>query len=191
MTSDSAVRLAYIAAATYGLALAFALAVVLARSPEPVTPAFDAVAECSRADLAHYCRGARARVSSFHAFGSHHPIYAIDGRSSEDLVEKWVSASNDAAPWIEVLFPEPVSFSTVRLSHAGTAEASDYTMRSYRLSCSAGAEVRGSLGIHSNEAPRPLHSLQCRNVDRLRVDFDIEPGTARDLVRLYEVEVVP
>lgn len=191
MTWDCGVRSAQIGAAAYGLALAVALVVVLARSPHPVTPSFEAIPGCSPKDLAHYCRGVRARVSSFHAFGSHHPIYAIDGRSSRDLVEKWVSAPQDDAPWIEILFPEPVSFSTVQLSHGGTAEASDYTMRSYRLSCSVGEEMRASLGIHDNEAPSRLHPLECPDVDRLRLDFDVEPETAREVVRLYEVEVRP
>ena len=130
-------------------------------------------------------------MSSFHTFGSHHPLFAIDGRSSADLVEKWTSGVDDPAPWIEVSFPAPVSFTAVRLAHAGSVEDADYTMRSYRLSCSASDELRGALGVLQNEQPRPTHPLVCREVDRLRIDFDLEPGTPRDLVRLYEIEVRP
>jgi hypothetical protein len=133
----------------------------------------------------------RARVSSCHAFGGHHPIYAIDGRDSGELLEKWTSAPEDPAPWIELSFQAPSSFSTVALTLAGTVEAPDYTMRSYRLSCSAGTEVQTTLAVLDNAAPKPSHPLRCRNVDRLRIDFDIEPGTARALTRLYEIEVAP
>lgn len=177
--------------AAYGTILAIAVSVVLIRSPHPITPAYEATAGCSRNDLAQYCRGVRARVSSYHVFANHQPMYAIDGRRSRDLMEKWVSGPEDLAPWIELLFPEPVDFSTVRLAHAGHFESPDYTMRSYRLSCSAGDELRAELGVQDNETPRPQHALSCRDVNRLRITFDTESGTAREVVRLYEIEVAP
>ena len=180
-----------LAIAAYGTVLLIAIAVVVLRSPQPITPAYPKIEDCSPRDLAHYCRGVRSRVSSYHVFENHHPLFAIDGRSSRDLLEKWASAPNDRAPWIELGFAEPGSFSSVRLTHAGHVESPDYTMRSYRLSCSARGELRATLGIQDNEASRAEHALSCRQVDRLRIEFDVEPGTARDLVRLYEVEVAP
>ncbi|MGB5547118.1 MAG: hypothetical protein WBM74_11155 [Polyangiales bacterium] len=184
-------RLAKLALAAYATVLAAAVAVVLLRSPHPITPAYEATAGCSPRDLAHYCRGVRARVSSYHVFANHQPIYAIDGRGSRDLLEKWVSGPQDRAPWIELLFPEPVDFSSVRLTHAGQVEPAEYTMRSYRLSCSDGDEPRATSRVEGNEASRAEHALTCLQVDRLRIELDIEPGTGRDVVRLYEIEVVP
>ncbi len=184
-------RLAKLAAAAYATLLVAAVAVVLLRSPHPITPAYEATPGCSPTDLAHYCRGVRARVSSYHVFANHQPIYAIDGRRSRDLLEKWVSAPQDRAPWIELLFVEPVNFSSVRLTHAGQVELAEYTMRSYHLSCSAGDELRATLRVEGNAASRAEHALSCLQVDRLRIELDIEPGSARDVVRLYEIEVLP
>lgn len=178
-------------AAAYGALVAVALLVVLVRSPHPITPAFEGAAGCSPEDLAHYCRGVRARVSSYHVFANHHPIFAIDGRRSDDLLEKWTSGPEDTSPWIELLFPETVDFSTVRLIYAGHTEPVDYNMRSYRLSCSAGDELRAELAVHDNEISQAEHALKCTAVDRLRIELDTEPETGRAVVRLYEIEVVP
>ncbi len=82
-------RLAQLGIAAYGTVLAIGLSVVLVRSPHPITPAYEAAEGCSPQDLAHYCRGVRVRVSSYHVFANHHPIFAIDGRRSRDLMEKW------------------------------------------------------------------------------------------------------
>jgi len=190
-TRRGARGLARLGGAAYGALLAVALGVVLARSPHPITPAHAAVEGCSPQDLAHYCRGVRVRVSSYHVFANHHPIFAIDGRRSHDVLEKWVSGPEDTAPWIELLFPEPVDFSAIRLVYAGHTEPVDYNMRSYRLRCSAGNELRGELAVHDNEASRAEHALKCMGVDRLRIDIDAEPDTGRAVVRLYEIEVAP
>jgi len=64
-------------------------------------------------------------------------------------------------------------------------------MRSYRLTCSAGDELVAELSVERNEASNPLHALSCRSADRLRIQYDTEPGTSRDVARLYEIEVVP
>lgn len=64
-------------------------------------------------------------------------------------------------------------------------------MRSYRLSCSDGDVLRATSRVEGNEASSAEHALSCLQVDRLRIELDIEPGTARDVVRLYEIEVVP
>jgi len=156
-----------------------------------MTPAYEASDDCSPQDLAHYCRGVRVQVSSYHVFANHQPIFAIDGRRSRDLMEKWVSGPEDASPWIELLFPEPVDFSAVRLIYAGHTESLDYNMRSYRLSCSAGDELRAELAVYDNEASRAQHPLKCMGVDRLRIELDTQPDTGRAVVRLYEIEVEP
>ncbi len=182
---------AKLGALAYGMVLAIGLTVVLLRSPHPTTPAYDATEGCSPDDLAHYCRGVRARVSSYNVFANHHPVFAIDGRGSHEPLEKWASSSGDAEPWIELLFPRPVDFSAVRLIHAGRFELAEYNMRSYRLTCSAGEALVGELAVEGNEASALLHALRCRAVDRLRIHFDTEPRTSRDVVRLYEIEVVP
>jgi hypothetical protein len=184
-------RLAKLAALVYGTVLAVGLTLVLARSPHPISPAYEAAEECSPDDLAHYCRGVRARVSSYDVFANHHPIFAIDGRGSHEPLEKWASARRDTEAWIELLFPAPVDFSAVRLIHAGYYEPAEYSMRSYRLTCSAGDELLVELAVEGNEVSAPLHALSCPGVDRLRIQYDIEPGTSRDVARLYEIEVVP
>lgn len=184
-------RLAKVAVAAYATVLVVAIALVLLRSPHPTTPEYEAIEGCSPTDLAHYCRGTRARVSSYHVFEEHQPIFAIDGRHSRNLLEKWVSGPEDQAPWIELLFPEPVDFSVVRLTHAGHVEPAEYSMRSYRLTCSAGDELHATFRVQGNVASVAEHALSCRQVDRLRIELDTEPGTARDLVRLYEIEVLP
>jgi hypothetical protein len=171
--------------------LAIGLTLVLVRSPHPTTPAYEAADECSPDDLAHYCRGVRARVSSYDVFANHHPIFAIDGRGSHEPLEKWASSGGDAEPWIELLFPTPVDFSAVRLLHAGYYEPAEYSMRSYRLTCSAGDELIGEIAVDGNEASAPQYALDCRAVDRLLIRYDIEPGTGRDVARLYEIEVRP
>ena len=175
----------------YAALLLVALLVVLQRSPEPTTPRYAASEDCSIHDLANYCRGVRARVSSFHVFEGHHPMFAIDGRRSRNWLQKWESAPSDPSPWIEVLFPQPVSFSRVRLTHAGYAEPSEYTARAYRLSCASGSRVQAELSVHDNSAPRAEHILVCSDVDRLRIDFDTEPDTPRAVARLYEIDVTP
>ena len=186
-----AMSLAKLAALAYGTVLTMGLMVVLVRSPHPITPGYEATEGCSPDDLAHYCRGVRARVSSYNVFANHHPVFAIDGRGSHEPLEKWASSAGDAEPWIELLFPGPVNFSAVRLLHAGRFESAEYSMRSYRLTCSAGEELVGDLAVEGNEASTPLHALSCRAVDRLRIQYDTEPGTSRDVTRLYEIEVVP
>ena len=185
------VGVAGLAALAYGALLAIALTVVLLRTPHPITPPYDATEGGSPDDLAHYCQGVRAQVSSYDVFANHHPIFAIDGRGSHEALEKWASSNRDAEPWIELLFPAPVDFSTVRLLHAGYFESADYTMRSYRLSCTNGEKVVGELSVEGNEVPDPEHPLSCIAVDRLRIQYQIEPGTGRDVVRLYEIEVIP
>lgn len=183
--------LAKLGALAYGTVLAIGLTLVLVRSQHPITPAYEATEGCSSDDLAHYCRGVRARVSSYNVFANHHPIFAIDGRGSHEQLEKWASSAGDEEPWIDLLFPVPVDFSAVRLLHAGYFESAEYSMRSYRLTCWAGGELLGELAVEGNEASAPLHALSCPAVDRLRIQFDTEPGTSRDVARLYEIEVVP
>jgi hypothetical protein len=186
-----ALSFAKLAALAYGAVLAVGLTVVLVRSPHPITPGYEVTEGCSPDDLAHYCRGVRARVSSYDVFANHHPIFAIDGRGSHEPLEKWASSRGDAEPWIELLFPAPVDFSAVRLLQAGEFEPAEYNMRSYRLTCSAGDELVAELAVEGNEASAPMHALSCRAVDRLLIRYDIEPGTGRDVARLYEIEVRP
>lgn len=182
---------AQIGAVAYGAALALALVTVLLRSPQPVTPALETNPGCSPGDFAHYCRGVRARVSSYDVFGNHHPLFAIDGRRSPELREKWVPGRRDSAPWIELWFPMRTDFSVVRLTMAGHSETPNRTMGSYRLSCSAGGELRAELDVRDNRAATPTHAIECSGVDTLRIEFEVEPGTRRDLVRLVEIEAVP
>jgi hypothetical protein len=51
--------------------------------------------------------------------------------------------------------------------------------------------VQAELSVHDNSAPRAEHILVCSDVDRLRIDFDTEPETARAVARLYEIDVTP
>lgn len=187
----SARGFAQIGAVAYGAVLALALVTVLLRSPQPVTPALEPNPACSPGDLAHYCRGVRARVSSYDVFGNHHPLFAIDGRRSPELREKWVPGRRDSAPWIELWFPMRTDFSAVRITMAGHPETPDRTMGSYRLSCSAGSALRAELDVRDNGAAIPTHAIECIGVDRLRIEFEVEPGAGRDRVHLFEIEAVP
>jgi len=187
----SARGFAQFGALAYGAALTLALVTVLLRSPQPVTPALEPNPACSPGDLAHYCLGVRARVSSYDVFGNHHPLFAIDGQRSPELREKWVPGRTDSAPWIELWFPTRIDFSAVRLAMAGHPNTPDPKKSSYRLSCSAGDEVRAELDVLDNEAAIPTHAIECSGVDRLRIEFDVEPGAARNRANLFEIEAMP
>lgn len=169
-------RATQVAILVYVALVAAALLVVVRRTPHPTTP---------------LSNGVRARASSYHAFGNHHPMFAIDGESSRHRLQKWVSAPGDTEPWIEVLFERPRDFSRVRIVHAGHAEKDEFTAQSYRLQCTNQGVGVDETAVGSNDRPIAEHNLDCRGVDTLRVEFDVEPGTPNDVARVYEIEVLP
>jgi hypothetical protein len=175
----------------YGVTLAAALLSVLLRSPHPVTPELEPSADCTAGDLAHFCRGARAQVSSYGVFENQHPIFAIDGRRSRDPQQRWCSGRRDEAPWLEIRFPEPVEFSQVRLSFSGQGGPPELSARTYHVACRADAELRAELMVDDSDESNPTHPLPCAGVNRLRVDFALQPGTTRDHACLYEIEALP
>jgi hypothetical protein len=129
------------------------------------------------------------RVSSVEWALRHHPGYLVDGHARPSAIEKWVSARKDLAPWAEVQFDQPHHVEEVALELAGAHEPAEYTMRRYRIDCFRGAVLLASTPVASNSDPRPRHALNCPRADRVRVTFGIEPRTARDVARVYEIEV--
>ncbi len=162
----------------------------LARPPIEVRFARSAPADGLRRDLAHFKEGPIVRASSVFAFARHHPGYVVDGQERPTLLEKWVSAPGDLAPFIEVQLDRARQIDEVALELAGAHEDQDFTMRRYRLECFAGAQLIARLQIDANAQPRPGHALRCPSSDRVRVTFAAEPDTPRDVARVYELLVL-
>ena len=142
-----------------------------------------------RANLAHFAQGPTLRVSSAEWALRHHPGYLLDGQLRPTLVEKWVSARGDLAPWAEVAFDGPRDLDEVRLELAGAHEPGKYTMRAYRIDCFRGRALVASLPVERNAEARPRHPIACPQADRVRVTFAAEPSSPRDLARVFELEV--
>jgi hypothetical protein len=142
-----------------------------------------------RANLAQFSEGSTLRVSSVEWALRHHPGYLVDGHERPIPIEKWVSARSDPAPWADVLLDRVRDVDEVALELAGAHEPAEYTMRAYRIDCFRGEVLRSSRWVGSNDEPRPRHEVSCRQVDRVRVTFGVEPRSARDVARVYELEV--
>ena len=80
----------------YAAASSVGLVGWLAADPVIETPAYVAGAPATGSgalsNLAALSRGGRVRVSSYHWFRSHHPLYLIDEYPRPSRFEKWVSA---------------------------------------------------------------------------------------------------
>ena len=142
-----------------------------------------------RANLALFPQGPTVRASSVEWALRHHPGYLVDGHRRPTLVEKWVSARSDREPWIEVALDRAADLDEVALELAGARESAGYTMRSFRIDCLRGAALVASLPVTNNDDARPRRAVACPQVDRVRVTFQTEPGTPRDIARVYELEV--
>jgi hypothetical protein len=138
-----------------------------------------------RRDLAHFREGVTVRVSSADAVRRHHPGYLVDGAPAPSLLEKWVSAPGDRAPWAEVQLRETHEVEEVALQLAAR-EHPAFTMRRYRIECWAGARPIAALAVERNADGNPRHPLRCPGADRVRVSFDL---SGIDVARVYELEV--
>lgn len=187
-----AYKVASAALAVYTITLMVAGWRVAARDTDPVTPPLKGLtwraAESDKINTLD--KGARVRVSSFHAHGRHHPVYLVDGRRRPaTTTAKWVSAPEDRAPWVEVRLAAPRQIKRVELAHAGLREHGSYTMRRYTLTClNTSSQVVATMAVEANTAPVARHQIDCPETITVRLEFDVEPlNTARGVVRLYEI----
>lgn len=186
-------RIFRVALVGWGIAVLAATGLVLARRPVPVSPRLDVAppAPGDRLNLALQRYGARVRASSYDPFAQHHPVFAIDGRRTGPLLEKWASAGRDRAPWLEVLLPRPARVDEVVIVHAGHVEDSAYTMARYSVRCLRSGEVAGRVDVNGNAEPIARHPLPCDRADAIRIDFAVgDRSGPRGVARIYEVEVL-
>ncbi|MEM7134991.1 MAG: discoidin domain-containing protein [Myxococcota bacterium] len=169
-------RLERAAWAAYAVLLVVGLAAVASRSRQPTTPLH---------------RGAKVVASSFDVAHGHDPLFASDGFKPRDPLQKWASSPSDPRPWIELRFAEPVTFSRIRVVHAGHVEPDGHTMRDYRLSCAGPTQAEVARAVHGNTKAVAEHELDCHDVDRVRIDFQPESEAPRNIARVYEIEVLP
>lgn len=140
-------------------------------------------------DLALYRYGTQVRASSVFWPNLHHPGFAVDGYATPSGTEKWASAPDDPAPWIEVRWDKPRHVSRVVLTFSGRIEGMG-TMRDYTVACLVNGQRASERVVHDNADDIARYELGCDNAEGVRVDFRTGPGTANDLVRLYELEAI-
>jgi hypothetical protein len=138
-------------------------------------------------NLCDFRYGPTLRVSSYHRdpINQHHPLFLIDGRTAPSLLEKWVSAGKDRAPWVEITWREPHDLSRVVIRHAGEYEGKELSLARYRLTCLRDGKPGPTLQIEDNRAGLALHALPCPGARGVRLQA-FPPG--RDIVRIYEIE---
>lgn len=117
----------------------------------------------------------------------HHPAYLVDGNDAPTPVEKWVSDTEDKAPWVQLGWDRPRTVSAVSLVHAGAYESAQFTMHNYVIRCLP--EGQPELHVHDNQQARVTHALTCPNALAIRLEFSVIGSAGPDLVRLYEVGV--
>lgn len=193
------VRYRVLLVAWYGVAQLCGLVLWLTREPAIETPEYPADPLPSvRANLASPSYGTRVRVSSWDWQQNTHPYFAIDGAEVPSKREKWQSAGDDSAPWLEVIFAGPVRVEEVALSLAGVAEDHRRSMARYVLRCLPAGRASVSTAksaavvqlVENNQERRPRHPLLCERASGVRIDFELNsPGRSLDRARVYEVEV--
>jgi hypothetical protein len=150
--------------------------VLPARGPAPDEPH----------NLADFRQGPTVRVSSYFRdpLRQHHPLFLVDGRSAPTLLEKWVSADHDRAPWVEITWRQPRTLDRVVIRHAGEYENASLTLSRYTLTCLRADGPGPKLEVADNHAGLALHPLPCQDARGVRLDA--HPG--KDVVRIYEIE---
>lgn len=141
----------------------------------------------ARHDLVDFRYGPLLRASSSALAQHHHPVFLVDGLASPSPLEKWASDSNDPRPWLELRWGSPRTVEEVALVLAGDYEGARNNEPSYTLRC---LEAAGELTVTGNTAPRPRHPLACSGATGLRIEFPPVQKAPRDIVRVYEVEVL-
>jgi hypothetical protein len=141
-------------------------------------------------NLAAQQYGPLVRASSFNRnpIGYHHPWFLVDGRDHPQLLEKWGTAANDRAPWVEVRWREPRTLDRVVIRHAGDVEGDHVTVRAYTLTCLRAPDGAPgpALQVHDNRAKVATHPLACP--DAIGVRFATRLPASMDILRLYELE---
>lgn len=177
----------------YAVIVGTGMVVVAVRDPVVATPRRPIAADeidWSR-DLARWEAGARARASSYHNRGQHHPLFAIDGeRRPQGPLAKWASWRDDPAPWLAVDLPARTDVERIVLAHAGVLEPEGYSVPDYQLVCLRdGREIERKA---ITEAPPQVatHELACAGATTVRVEFDVDhPASLEGVARLYEIEI--
>ncbi|MDQ0614481.1 streptogramin lyase [Microbacterium sp. W4I4] len=104
----------------------------------------------------------------------------IDGDVS-DAGSRWITASGDASPWLEISFAEEVVVDTVTLQ-----QYTGYELGDYDISARIDGEWMRVAEVHGNTEIRPVHRFEPVAATGVRIDG----FTSRDgRVRLFEVEV--
>lgn len=133
-----------------------------------------------RHDLADFRYGITLRASSA-AWADHaHPAYVVDRVASPSWRERWASASDDPAPWIEVEFDRKRAIDEVVLTRATPTP-------SFKIECYAGPSAVASLYVPAARELQTRHPMPCASADRVRITFSKDPRGAP--VQLYELEV--
>jgi hypothetical protein len=175
-----------------GTLLALAASAIAFAREKPVSetqfPAFEPHPSAEH-DLALYRYGSQVRASSVFWPNLHHPGFVVDGYATPSGTEKWASAPDDSSPWIEVRWDKPRHVSRVVLTFSGRIEGMG-TMRDYTLTCLVKGQRTSELVVRGNADDTARHELRCDNAEGVRVEFRAGPGTANDLVRLYELEAI-
>ena len=141
----------------------------------------------SEHNLASYRWGPTLRASSYHRDpGSHHhPLFLVDGRTAPGLIEKWMSATGDRAPWVEIGWREPRALSHVVIQHVGAREQKP-NLAHYSVRCLRASGPPATLDVRHNFAAVATHSLPCTQAVGLRIDWQL--STSEDQARVYEIE---
>lgn len=139
-------------------------------------------------NLASYRWGPRLRASSYYREPSahHHPLFLVDGRRDPSHTEKWASAPGDRAPWVEIAWREPRTFSRVAVQHVGARERKPNLAR-YTLRCLSDSTPGPLLAVRENRDAIASHALRCERARGLRIAWQL--SDADDLARIYEIEV--
>ena len=178
--------------AAAGLTLVLGMAALAFAREHPVSETRFPVLEphpSTEHNLALYRYGTWVRASSVFWPALHHPGFAVDGRKTPSGAEKWASAPEDFSPWIEVRWDKPRHVSRVELIFSGRYEGAG-TMRDYTLSCLGAARHAEPLVVRDNGNDIASHELVCDDAEGVRAEFRAGEGTANDIVRLYELEVM-
>jgi hypothetical protein len=164
----------------------------LTKRPRPWTPRVTAtrvdISNASKHNIASVYNGGQVHASSWDHFRSHHPMYAIDEEPRPSLTEKWVSAVDDPAPWIEIRWPSPRTIQHVRVSHATWREPAMAPAAHYDLRCHRPNAPSQWHRVRNNADAIALHDIFCQGATGLSVHFQ-KLGNAGQ-VRIYEIAVV-
>jgi len=170
-------RVLWVMWALYGVVVLAGVVTWMGREPEILTPAFAHQTPSSGdARLSPWQYGGRVRASSYQWFYGHHPLFAIDGVTRPERMERWSSAPRDREPWLESVLPSRSDVSQVFMSLSGAfPQHGGEPARHFAVSCHRGDDEVFRVEREDNiEVSLTMH-VTCPDVDRVRVTFFPEP----------------